>query len=55
VLLQGTGDDKHDKNRLHLDLRTAVVVTAAIKLRPSSGSSQSAAAGTAIRPSAEYG
>jgi hypothetical protein len=23
VLLQGTGDDKHDKNRLHLDLRTA--------------------------------
>ena len=23
VLLQGTGDDKHDKNRLHLDLHTA--------------------------------
>jgi hypothetical protein len=23
VLLQATGDDKHDKNRLHLDLRTA--------------------------------
>jgi hypothetical protein len=23
VLLQGTGDDKHDMNRLHLDLRTA--------------------------------
>jgi hypothetical protein len=23
VLLQGTGDDQHDKNRLHLDLRTA--------------------------------
>ena len=23
MLLQGTGDDKHDKSRLHLDLRTA--------------------------------
>jgi hypothetical protein len=23
MLLQGTDDDKHDKNRLHLDLRTA--------------------------------
>jgi hypothetical protein len=23
VLQQGTGEDKHDKNRLHLDLRTA--------------------------------
>ena len=23
MLLPGTGDDKHDKNRLHLDLRTA--------------------------------
>jgi hypothetical protein len=23
VLLQDTGDDKHDKNRLHLDLRAA--------------------------------
>ena len=23
MLLQGTGDDEHDKNRLHLDLRTA--------------------------------
>jgi hypothetical protein len=22
VLPQGTGDDKHDKDRLHLDLRT---------------------------------
>ena len=32
-----------------------LVVTAAAKLRPSSGSSQSAEAGTAIRPSPEYG
>jgi Glyoxalase-like domain len=23
VLLRSTGDDKHDKNRLHLDLHTA--------------------------------
>lgn len=36
VLLQRTGDDKHHKNRLHLDLRTADLE------RKSSGSSASA-------------